>query len=80
VHTPGRAGAASIEFRNVHEPLTILNVRAPFEGLRSNSLNGVLDLGEIVDVVIHAPDSGIVDAEKIVLTIELFTPLVMVTE
>ena len=80
VHTPGNAGATSAELRNLHEPLTILNVRVPFEGLRNNSLNSVFDLLEIVEVVIHAPDSGMVVAEKIVVTIELLTPLVTVTE
>ena len=80
VHTPGIAGATSAELRNLQEPSTILNVRVPFDGLRSSSLNGVFDLEEIVDVVIHAPDSGMVVAEKNELTIELLTPLVTVTE
>ena len=64
VHTPGVAGATSAELRNLHEPLTILNVLVPFEGLRSNSFNGVFVLDERVEVVIHAPDSGMVVAEK----------------
>ena len=64
VHAPGNAGATSTELRNLHEPLTILNVRVPFDGLRSNSLNGVLVLAEIVEVVIQAPDSGMDAAEK----------------
>jgi hypothetical protein len=80
VQTPGFAGATSTELRNLHEPFMILNVRIPLEGLRSNSLNGIFVLGESVEVVIQAPDSGIVVAEKIELTIELLTPLVTVTE
>jgi len=80
VHTPGNAGATRAEFRILHEPFIILNVRNPFDGLCNNSLSGVFVLGEIVEVVIHAPDSGILVAEKIVVTIELLTPLVMVTE
>ena len=80
VHTPGNAGATSAELRNLHEPLTILNVRVPFEGLRSNSLNGVFVLEEIVEVVIHAPDSGMVVAEKWVLGIDPLRPLVAVIE
>ena len=80
VHTPGNAGATSAELRNLHEPLTILNVRVPFEGLRNNSLNSVFDLLEIVEVVIHAPDSGIDAAEKYVLEIDPLRPLVTVTE
>ena len=64
VHTPGNAGATSAALRNLHEPLTILNVRTPFEGLRSNSLRGVFDLEVIVEVVIQAPDSGMDAAEK----------------
>ena len=80
VHTPGVAGATSAELRILHEPLTILNVRAPFEGLRSNSLNGVFVLEEIVEVVIHAPDSGMVVAEKWVLEIDPLRPLVAVIE
>ena len=64
VHTPGTAGATSAELRNLHEPLTILNVRAPFDGLRSSSLNGVFVLAEKLEFVIHAPDSGMVVAEK----------------
>ena len=80
VHTPGNAGATSAELRNLHEPLMTLKVRVPFEGLRSNSLNGVLVLAEIVVVVIQAPDSGIVVAEKWVLEIDPLRPLVAVTE
>ena len=80
VHTPGCAGATSAELRNLHEPLTILNVRVPFEGLRSNSLNGVFVLEEIVEVVIHAPDSGMVVAEKWVLGIDPLRPLVAIIE
>lgn len=80
VHTPGIAEATSAELRNLHEPLTILNVRMPLEGLRSNSLNGIFVLGESVEVVIHAPDSGVVVAEKCVLEIDPFRPLVTVTE
>ena len=80
VHTPGNAGATSAELRNLHEPLTILNVRVPFEGLRNNSLNSVFDLLEIVEVVIHAPDSGIDAAVKYVLEIDPLRPLVVVTE
>ena len=80
VQTPGCAGATSTEFRILHEPFTILNVRNPFDGLRNNSFNGVFDFEEIVEVVIHAPDSGRVVAEKIELTIELLIPLVTVTE
>ena len=80
VHTPGNRGATSAELRNLHEPLTILNVRVPFEGLRSNSLNGVFVLAEILEVVIQAPDSGMVVAEKYVLEIEPLRPLVAVTE
>ena len=80
VHTPGCAGPTSAELRNLHEPLTILNVRVPFEGLRSNSLKGVFDLEEIVEVVIHAPDSGMVVAEKWVLEIDPLRPLVAVIE
>ena len=80
VHTPGNAGATSAELRNLHEPLTILNVRVPFEGLRNNSLNGVFVLEEIVEVVIHAPDSGIDAAEKYVLEIDPLRPLVAVIE
>ncbi len=80
VHTPGCVGATSAELRNLHEPLTILNVRVPFEGLRSNSLNGVFVLEEIVEVVIHAPDSGMVVAEKWVLEIDPLRPLVAVIE
>ena len=57
-----------------------LNVRVPFDGLRSNSLNGVFVLAEIVEVVIQAPDSGMVVAEKYVLEIEPLRPLVAVTE
>ena len=64
VHTPGNAGATSAALRNLHEPFTILNVRTPFEGLRSNSLRGVFDLEVIVEVVIQAPDSGMDAAEK----------------
>ena len=80
VHTPDIAGATSAALRNLHEPLTILNVRVPLEGLRSNSFNGVFVLGEIVEVVIHAPDSGMVVAEKWVLEIDPLRPLVAVTE
>jgi hypothetical protein len=80
VHAPGVTGATSAELRILHEPLRILNVRAPFEGLRSNSLNGVLVLVEIAEVVIHAPDSGMVVAEKWVLEIDPLSPLVVVTE
>ena len=80
VHTPDIAGATSAELRNLHEPLTILNVRVPLEGLRSNSLSGVFVLEEIVEVVIHAPDSGMVVAEKWVLEIDPLRPLVAVTE
>jgi hypothetical protein len=80
VHTPGNAGATNAEFRILQEPFMIVNVRSPLDGLCSNSLSGVFVLGEIVEVVIHAPDSGILVAEKIVVTIELLTPLVMVTE
>jgi hypothetical protein len=64
VHTPGSAGATSTEFRILQDPFTILNVRVPFEGVRSNSLNGVFELEEIGEVVIHAPDSGMVAAVK----------------
>jgi hypothetical protein len=80
VQTPGCAGATNKELRNLHEPLTILNVRSPFDGLRSSSASGVFVLDERVEVVIQAPDSGMVVAENIVLTIELLIPLVMVTE
>ena len=80
VHTPDIAGATSAALRNLHEPLTILNVRVPLEGLRSNSLRGVFVLEEIVEVVIQAPDSGMVVAEKWVLEIDPLRPLVAVTE
>jgi hypothetical protein len=80
VHTPGDAGATSAELRNLHEPLMTLKVRVPFEGLRSNSLNGVFVLAEIVEVVIQAPDSGMVVADKWVLEIDPLRPLVTVTE
>ena len=80
VHTPGNGGATSAELRNLHEPLTILNVRVPFEGLRSNSLKGDFVLEEIVEVVIQAPDSGMVVADKWVLEIDPLRPLVAVTE
>ena len=80
VHTPGNAGATSAELRNLHEPLMTLKVRVPFEGLRSNSLNGVFVLAEIVEVVIQAPDSGRVVADKWVLEIDPLRPLVAVTE
>ena len=80
VHTPGDAGATSAELRNLHEPLMTLKVRMPFEGLRSNSLNGVFVLAEIVEVVIQAPDSGMVVADKWVLEIDPLRPLVAVTE
>ena len=80
VHTPGNRGATSAELRNLHEPLMTLKVRVPFDGLRSNSLNGVFVLAEILEVVIQAPDSGMVVAEKYVLEIEPLRPLVAVTE
>ena len=80
VHTPGNAGATSAELRNLHEPLMTLKVRVPFEGLRSNSLNGVFVLAEIVEVVIQAPDSGLVVADTGVLEIDPLRPLVTVTE
>lgn len=64
VHTPVCAGATSAALRNLHEPFTILKVRVPLEGLRSNSLNGFFVVGEIVEFVIQAPDSGMVVAEK----------------
>ena len=80
VHTPGDAGATSAELRNLHEPLMTLKVRVPFEGLRSNSLNGVFVLAEIVEVVIQAPDSGMVVADKWVLEMDPLRPLVVVTE
>ena len=80
VHTPGDAGATSAELRNLHEPLMTLKVRVPFEGLRSNSLNCVFVLAEIVEVVIQAPDSGMVVADKWVLEIDPLRPLVTVTE
>ena len=80
VQIPGKTGATSTEFRNLHEPLMTLKVRVPFEGLRSNSLNGVFVLAEIVEVVIQAPDSGMVVADKWVLEIDPLRPLVTVTE
>jgi len=80
VQEPGSAEATSAEFFNLHGPLTILNVRVPFDGLRSNSLKGVFVFVESVEVVSQAPDSGTVVAEKIVFTIELLTPLAMVIE
>ncbi len=80
VHTPGTAGATSAELRNLHEPLMTLKVRVPLEGLRSNSLRGVFVLAEIVEVVIQAPDSGMVVADKWVLEIDPLRPLVAVTE
>ena len=80
VQTPGRAGATSTKFRNLHEPLTTLKVRLPFEGLRSNSVNWIFVLGGKVVVVIHAPASRMVVAEKYVVEIELSGPLVMVME
>ena len=64
VQTPGIAGATSAVLRNLHEPLTILNVRVPFDGLRSNFVNWICVFGGMVVVVIHTPDSGIVVAEK----------------
>jgi hypothetical protein len=48
VQTPGCAGATNKELRNLHEPFTILNVRTPFDGLRSSSASGVFVLAEIV--------------------------------
>ena len=33
VQIPGKAGATSTEFRNLHEPLMTFKVRMPFEGL-----------------------------------------------
>jgi len=79
LQTPGKAGAMSADFCNLHDPPTTLNVRRPFEGLRSSLPKGVLVLDSSVEVEIHAPDSGMAVAEKVVLKIELLTPLAMVT-
>ncbi len=80
VQIPGKTGATSTEFRNLHEPLMTFKVRMPFEGLRNNLLNWIFVFGGIVVVEIHAPVSGMVVAEKYVLDIELSRPLVMVIE
>ena len=80
VHDPGEEGAMIAEFCNLHEPFTTLTVRAPFEGLRSSSLNGVVVFGERVEVVIHAPDSGSVVAEKYIFVIDPLGPLFTDTE
>ena len=80
VQTPGRAGATSTKFRNLHEPLMTLKVRVPFEGLRSNLVNRIFVVGGKVVVVSHAPASRMVVAEKYVLEIELSRPLLMVIE
>jgi hypothetical protein len=80
VQTPGKAGATSTEFRNLHEPLMTLKVRVPFEGLRSNLVNRIFVVGGRVVVVNHAPASRMVVAEKYVLEIELSRPLLIVIE
>ena len=64
VHVPGKAGATSKEFRNLHEPSITLKVRLPFEWLRSNLVNWIFVFGGMVVVVIHAPSSRMVVAEK----------------
>ena len=64
VHVPGEAGAMSTKFRNLHEPLMTFKVRLPFEGLRSNLVNWIFVFGSMVEVVIHAPVSRMVVAEK----------------
>lgn len=80
VHTPGLAGATSTELRTLHAPLRTFIVLWPFEVLRSISLNLILVFERRVDVVIHAPVSRMVVAEKYVVEIELSRPLVMVSE
>lgn len=80
VQTPGDADATSVELRTLHDPLVTVSVRAPRDGLWSSALSGVLDFATTEEVVIHAPDSGRVAAEKYVLEIELSRPLVTVRE